>query len=229
MERNKYGTCRKSSVARQDGGLSKPVADISMGRRFELEQSVTCEGAPAIPGSRAHDSKRWNRGPRLVALLVVMLGTGSALPGKPTRKATKKETTTAAAVQQGRDAESMADILTLRQRLAIMAGGTIAVVVTGYSLWRYLQISDELKQVSAEADLQQKRLAKLRSERDEKVGQLANKSEESARLKTENAQLRNERDRWQRAALEARALAAAKQYSVEELRKALGSDGGKDV
>lgn len=105
------------------------------------------------------------------------------------RKATKKETATAAAVQQGPDAESMEDIFTLRQRLAIMAGGTIAVVVTGYSLWRYRQISAELIQVKAEADLLQKRLSKLSSERDENVGQLASKSGENARLKTDNAQL----------------------------------------
>jgi len=165
----------------------------------------------------------------VAVLFVVMLGTCSALPGKPNRKATKKETTTAAAVQQGRDTESMEDIFTFRQRLAIMAAGTIAVVMTGYSLWRYQRISAELKQVSSEADLLQRRLAKLRGEHDKTLGQLASKSEENARLKAENAQLRSDRDRWQRAALEARALAAAKQYSVEDLRKALGSNGGKEA
>ena len=219
----------KSPVAIRDGGLSKPVANITMGRRFELKDYVNCERAPAIPGSRAHDSKRWNQWLWVPVLLVVMLGTCSALPGKPSRKATKKETTTAAAVQQGRDAESMEDIFTLRQRLAIMAAGAIAVVVTGYSLWRYERISAELKQVSDGADLLQRRLAKLRTERHENLGQLASQSEESARLKTENAQLRSEREYWQRAAQEARALAAAKQYSVEELRKALGNDAGKDA
>ena len=80
-------------------------------------------------------------------LFVVMLGTCSALPGKPIRKATKKETTTAAVVQQGRDAESIDDIFALRQRMAIMAAGAIAVLVTGYSLWRYQRISAELEQV----------------------------------------------------------------------------------
>jgi hypothetical protein len=102
-------------------------------------------------------------------------------------------------------------------------------VLTGYSLRRHQQISAELKLVSAEADLLQKRLVKLRSERDEKVGQIGSKSGENVRLKTENAQLRIDRDHWQRAAQEARALAAGKQYSVEELRKALGNDAGKDA
>ena len=165
----------------------------------------------------------------IAVLLFVMLGTCSALPGKPTRKATKKEAATTAAVQQGPDAETIEDNFTQRERLAIMAGATIAVVLTGYSLRRHQQISAELKLVSAEADLLQKRLVKLRSERDEKVGQIASKSGENVRLKTENAQLRIERDHWQRTAQEARALAAGKQYSVEELRKALGNDAGKDA
>ena len=132
-------------------------------------------------------------------------------------------------VQQERDAESMEDIFTLRQRLAIMAAGAIAVVVTGYSLWRHLQISAELEQVSAGADLLQRKLAKLSGEHDKNLGQLASQGEENAWLKAENTKLRSERDHWQRAAQEARALAAAKQYSVEELRKILGSDGGKDA
>jgi FtsZ-binding cell division protein ZapB len=123
----------------------------------------------------------------------------------------------------------MEDIFTLRQRLAIMAAGAIGVLVTGYSLWRYRRISAELEQVSAGADLLQRKLAKLRGEHDKNLGQLASQSGENARLKTENAKLRSERDHWQRAAQEARALAAAKQYSVEDLRKALGSDGGKDA
>jgi chromosome segregation ATPase len=110
-----------------------------------------------------------------------------------------------------------------------MADGAIAVLVTGYSLWRYQRISAELEQVSAGADLLQRKLAKLRSEHDKDLGQLASRSGENARLKTENAKLISERDHWQRAAQEARALAAAKQYSVEDLRKALGSDGGKDA
>ena len=165
----------------------------------------------------------------IAVLLFVMLGTCSALPGKPTRKATKKEAATTAAVQRGPDAETIEDNFTQRERLAIMAGATIAVVLTGYSLRRHQQISAELKLVSAEADLLQKRLVKLRSERDEKVGQIGSKSGENVRLKTENAQLRIDRDHWQRAAQEARALAAGKQYSVEELRKALGNDAGKDA
>ena len=205
------------------------MANITMGQCFELKDDVNCERAPAIPGSRAYESKRWNQWLRLAVLLVVMLGTCSALPGKPTRKATKKETTTAAAVQQGRDAESMEDIFTLRQRLAIMAAGAIAVVVTGYCSYGGTNESrGELNQVSAGADLLQRRLATLRNERDENLGQLASQSGENARLKSENAKLRSERDHWQRAAQEARAQAAAKQYSVEDLRKALGSDAGKE-
>jgi hypothetical protein len=209
--------------------LSKPAANSTTARCSELKDDVTCERAPNVPGARACDSRRWNQWLGVVVLLVVMLGTCSALPGKPTRKATKKETTTAAAVQQERDAESMEDIFTLRQRLAIMAAGAIAVLVTGYSLWRYQRISAELGQVSAGADQLQRKFAKLRGEHDKTLGQLASQSGENARLKTENAKLRSERDHWQRAAQEARALAAAKQYSVEDLRKALGSDGGKDA
>ena len=185
--------------------------------------------ASAEPESAMMGCATMEQGPLVAVLLVVMLGTCSALPGKPTRKATKKETTTAAVVQQGRDAESMEDIFTLRQRLAIMAAGAIAVLITGYSLWRYQRISVALEQVSAGADLLQRKLAKLRGEHDKNLGQLASQSGENARLKTENAKLRSERDHWQRAAQEARALAAAKQYSVEDLRKALGSDGGKDA
>jgi len=165
----------------------------------------------------------------VAVLLVVMLGTCSALPGKPIRKAIKREPATTAAVQQGPDAESMENLFTVRERLAMAAGMTIAVMAIVWALWRYRQISRELKQVSAEADLLQRRVAKLRNEHDEKVGQLASKSGENARLKTENAQLRSERDHWQRAAQEARALAAEKQYSVDELRKALVSDVRKDA
>ena len=211
-----------------DGDLSKPATNITMEGCSELKDDVNYRRALAIPGAPAYDSKRWNRGLRVAVLLVVMLGTCSALPAKPTRKSIKKETTTAAAVQQGRDSESMEDIFTVRERLAIAAGMTIAVMAIVWALWRYRQIRRELKQVSAEANLLQRRVAKLRNEHDEKVGQLASKSGENARLRTENAQLRSERDHWQRAAQEARAQAAAKQYSVEDLRKALGSDAGKD-
>ena len=200
-----------------------------MGRCLELKDSATRERTLEIPGSRAYDGKRWNQGPRSAVLLVVMLGTCIALPGKPTRKATKKETTTAAAMQQERDAESMEDLFILRQRLAIMAAGTIAVLVTGYSLWRYHRISAELEQVSAGADVLQRKLAILSREHDKDRAQLARQAGENVRLKAENTELRNERDHWQRTAQEARALAAAKQYSVEDLRKALGSDGGKDA
>jgi len=185
--------------------------------------------AHASPGARAYDSKRWSKWPGVAVLFVVMLGTCSALPGKPNRKATKKETTTAAAVQQGRDTESMEDIFTFRQRLAIMAAGAIAVLVTGYSLWRYQRTSAELEQVSAGADVLQRKLAKLSSERDKDRAQLARQAGENVRLKAENTKLRIERDHWQRTAQEARALAAAKQYSVEDLRKALGSNGGKEA
>jgi FtsZ-binding cell division protein ZapB len=221
-------THAKSPVASRDGDLSKPATNITMEGCSELKDDVNCRRAVAIPGAPAYDSKRWNRGLRLAVLLLVMLGTCSALPAKPTRKSTKKETTTATAVQQGRGSESMEDVFTLRQRLAIMAGGAIAVMVTGYSLLRYHRISAELKQVTAGTDLLQKRLARLRGERDENLGQLASQSGENARLKSENAKLRSERDHWQRAAQEARAQAAAKQYSVDDLRKALGRDAGKD-
>ena len=222
-------SCRKSLVARRNGDLSKPAANSTTGRCFEFKDDVNCEKAPTLPRASAYDSKRWSQWPGVAVLLVVMLGTCSALPGKPTRKATKQETPSAAAVQQERDAESMEDIFTLRQRLAIMAAGAIAVLITGYSLWRYQRISVELEQVSAGADLLQRKLAKLRGEYDKNLGQLASQSGENARLKSENAKLRSERDHWLRAAQEARALAAAKQYSVEDLRKALGSDGGKDA
>jgi len=224
-----FNDCEYNRRARFVVDLFKPAADRAMSRYFELKDEVNCERAQTISGACAYDSNRSSQWLGVAVLLVVMLGTCSALPGKPTRKTTKKETTTAVAMQQERDAESIEDIFTLRQRLAIMAAGTIAVVMTGYSLWRYQRISAELKQVSSEADLLQRRLAKLRGEHDKTLGQLASKSEENARLKAENAQLRSDRDRWQRAALEARALAAAKQYSVEDLRKLLGSDGGKDV
>ena len=75
----------------------------------------------------------------------------------------------------------------------------------------------------------QRKLAKLSNEHDKDLGLLARQGGENVRLKAENAKLRSERDHWQRAAQEARALAAAKQYSVEDLQKALGSDGGKDA
>src|SRR5664279_6182014 len=119
-------------------------------------------------------------------------------------------------------------MFTVRERLAMAAGMTIAVLAIICVVRRYRQMRRELKQVSAEADLLQKRVATLRYERDEKVGQLAGKSGENARLRTENAQLSSERDHWQRAAREARALAAEKQYSVDELRRALASDVRKD-
>jgi len=189
---------------------------------------VGWERALEIPWSRTSGSKRWDRVPRVAVLLVVLLGTCSALPDKPIRRAIKREPATSAAVQQGPDGESMEDMFTVRERLAMAAGMTIAVMVIGCALWRYRQIRRELKQVSAEADLLQRRVAKLRNEHDEKVGQLASKSGENARLRTENAQLISERDHWQRTAREARALAAEKQYSVDELRKALVSDGPKD-
>ena len=223
-----FDDCEVNRPVRCVVGLSKPAANRTTSRCFELKDDVTCERAPTIPGARAYDSNRCSQWPGVAVLLVVMLGTCSALPAKPTRKSTKKETTTATAVQQGRGSESMEDVFTLRQRLAIMAGGAIAVMVTGYSLLRYHRISAELKQVTAGTDLLQKRLAKLRGERDENLGQLASQSGENARLKSENAKLRSERDHWQRAAQEARAQAAAKHYSVDDLRKALGSDAGKD-
>jgi hypothetical protein len=224
-----FNDCELTRQIRRGVGLSKPAANRTTARCFELKNDVNCEKAPTLPGASAYDSQRWSQWLGVAVLLVVMLGTCSALPGKPTRKATKKETPPAAAVQQGRDAESMEDIFTLRQRMAIMAAGAIAVLVTGYSLWRYRRISAELEQVSAGADLLQRKLAKLRGEDDKNLGQLASKSEENARLKAENATLMRERNHWQLAAQEARALAAAKQYSVEDLRKALGSDGGKDA
>ena len=228
MERNNSDSYRKSSVASREGGLGKVTATITKGRCFELEDSVHCERTLEIPWSRTSGSKRWDRVPRVAVLLVVMLGTCSALPDKPVRRAIKREPATTAAVQQGPDAESMEDMFTVRERLAMAAGMTIAVMAIGCALWRYRQIRRELKQVSAEADLLQRRVAKLRNEHDEKVGQLASKSGENARLRTESAQLRSERDHWQRAAREARALAAEKQYSVDELRRALVSDVRKD-
>ena len=220
--------CEFNQQARFVVELFKPAADRAMSRYFELKDEVNCERAKAIPGACAYDSSRSSQWLGVAVLLVVMLGTCSALPGKPTRKATKKETTTAVAMQQERDAESVEDLFTLRQRLTIMAAGAIAVLVTGYSLWRYQRISAELEQVSAEADVLQRKLAKLSSEHDKDSAQLARQAGENVRLKAENTKLRNERDHWQRTAQEARALAAAKQYSVEDLRKALGSDGGKE-
>ena len=228
MGRNNSDSCRKSSVASRQGRLGKVTATITKGRCFELEDRVRWERALEIPWSRTSGSKRWDRVPRVAVLLVVMLGTCSALPGKPIRRAIKREPATTAAVQQGPDAESMENLFTVRERLAMAAGMTIAVTAIVWALWRYRQIRRELKQVSAEANLLQRRVAKLRNEHDEKVGQLASKSGENARLRTENAQLSSERDHWQRAAREARALAAEKQYSVDELRKALVSDVRKD-
>ena len=108
-------SCRKSLVASRDGDVSKPAANITMGRCFELKDDVNCRRAPTILGARAYDRKRWNRGPRVAVLLVVMLGTCSALPGKPTRKATEKEAATKAAVQQGPDAETIEDNFTQRE------------------------------------------------------------------------------------------------------------------
>ena len=209
--------------------LFKPAADRAMSRYFELKDEVNCERAQTIPGACAYASNRSSQWLGVAVLLVVMLGTCSALPEKPTRKTTKKETTTAVTMQQERDAGSVEDLLTLRQRLTIMAAGAIAVLVTGYSLLRYQRISAELEQVSAEAEVLQRKLAKLSSERDKDRAQLAGQAGENVRLKAENTKLRNERDHWQRTAQEARALAAAKQYSVEDLRKALGSNGGKEV
>src|ERR1035438_7307543 len=86
MERNNSDPCLKSSVANREGILGKITATISMGQCFELKDSATRETAIEIPASRAYDSKRWNQGPRSAVLLVVMLGTCIALPGKPTRK-----------------------------------------------------------------------------------------------------------------------------------------------
>ena len=209
--------------------LCKSAADRAMSRYFELKDEVNRERAQTIPGARAYDSNRSSQWLGAAVLLVVMLGTCSALPGKPTRNTTKKETTTAVAMQQERDAGPLGDLVTLRQRLTIMAAGAIAVLVTGYSLWRYQRISAELEQVSAGADVLQRKLVKLSSERDKDRAQLARQAGENVRLKAEYTKLRNERDHWQRTAQEARALAAAKQYSVEDLRKALGSDGGKEA
>ena len=87
MERNNSDSCRKSSVASQEGGLGKVTATITKGRCFELEDSVGCERALEIPWSRTSGSKRWDRVPRVAVLLVVMLGTCSALPDKPIRRA----------------------------------------------------------------------------------------------------------------------------------------------
>jgi hypothetical protein len=229
MERNYSDTYRKSSVPSQDRGIGMFTSAMMMGRCFESEHRVTCEILPEIRGSRAYHSRARNQVSRVAVLLVVMLGTCSALPGKPTRKMTKKETTTAVAMQQERDAGPVEDLFMLCQRLTIMAAGAIAVLVTGYSLWRYQRISAELEQVSAEADVLQRKLAKLSSEHDRDRAQLARQAGENVRLKAEYTKLRNERDHWQRTAQEARALAAAKQYSVEDLRKALGSDGGKEA
>ena len=44
-------------------------------------------------------------------------------------------------MQQGPDAESMEDMFTVRERLAMAAGMTIAVVAIGCALWRYRQIA----------------------------------------------------------------------------------------
>ncbi|HVO60808.1 MAG TPA: hypothetical protein VMT53_07725 [Terriglobales bacterium] len=197
--------------------------------RCELKDDVNCERGPTPPGARSYHGNRCSQWLGVAVLLVVMLGTCSALPGQPTRKTTNKETTTAVAKQQERDAGSVEDIFTLRQRLTIMAAGAIAVLVTGYSLWRYQRISAELEQVSAGADVLQRKLSKLSSEHDKDRAQLARQAGENVRLKAENTKLRNERDQWQRTAQEARALAAAKQYSVEDLRKALGSNGEKEA
>ena len=224
-----FNDCEYNRRARFVVDLFKPAADRAMSRYFELKDEVNCERAQTISGACAYDSNRSSQWLGVAVLLVVMLGTCSALPGKPTRKTTKKETTTAVAMQQERDAGPMEDLFMLRQRLAIMTAGAIAVLVTGYSLWRYQRISAELEQVSAGADVLQRKLAKLGSERDKDRAQLARQAGENVRLKAENTKLRIERDHWQRTAQEARALAAAKQYSVEDLRKALGSNGGKEA
>jgi hypothetical protein len=223
-----FNDCELNRQVRFVVDLCKSAANRTMSR-CELKDEVNCERAPTIPGACAYDSNRSSQWLGVAVLLVVMLGTCSALPGKPTRKTTKKETTTAVAMQRERDAGSVEDLFMLRQRLTIMAAGAIAVLVTGYSLWRYQRISAELEQVSAGADLLQRKLAKLSSEHDKDRAQLARQAGENVRLKAENTKLRNERDHWQRTAQEARALAAAKQYSVEDLRKALGSDCGKEA
>ena len=223
-----FNDCEFSRLARFVVDSFKPAADRAMSRCFELKDEVNCERVPTIPVACAYDGNRCSQWLGVAVLLVVMLGTCSALPEKPTRKTTKKETTTAVTMQQERDAGPMEDLFTLRQRLTIMAAGAIAVLGTGYSLWRYQRISAELEQVSAEAEVLQRKLAKLSSERDKDRAQLARQAGENVRLKAENTKLRIERDHWQRTAQEARALAAAKQYSVEDLRKALGSNGGKE-
>jgi len=230
MERNNSDPGRKSLVASREGSLGKATAAITMGQCLELKESATRERALEIPGPRAYERKWQNQRPRLAlaVLLAVLLGTCSALPGKPIEKAIKRKPAITATLQQGPDGESMEDIFTVRERLAMAAGMTIAVMAIICAVRRYRQIRRELKQVSAEADLLQKRVATLRNERNENLGQLASQSGENARLKSENAKLRSERDHWQRAAQEARAQAAAKQYSVEDLRKALGSDAGKE-
>ena len=229
MERNTSDPGRKSLVASREGSLGKATATIMLGQCLELKESATRERALEIPGARAYERKWRNQRPRLAVLLAVLLGTCSALPGKPIEKAIKRKPAITATLQQGPDGESMEDNFMVRERLAMAAGMTIAVMAIICAVRRYRQIRRELKQVTAEADLLQKRVATLRNERDEKVGQLASKSGENARLRTENAQLRSERDHWQRAAREARALAAEKQYSVDELRKALMSDVRKDA
>ena len=236
MDRNNSDPGQKSLVASREGSLGEATAAITMGQCLELKESATRERALEIPGPRAYERK-WRAGrqkkaqrqrPRLAVLLAVLLGTCSALPGKPIEKAIKRKPAITATLQQSPDGESMEDIFTVRERLAMAAGMTIAVMAIICAVRRYRQIRRELKQVSAEANLLQRRVAKLRNEHDEKMGQLASKSGENARLRTENAQLSSERDHWQRAAQEARAQAAAKQYSVEDLRKALGSDAEKD-
>jgi regulator of replication initiation timing len=220
--------CKLNRQVRFVVDLCKAAANRTMSR-CELKNDVNCDRAPTILGARAYDGNRCSQRLGVAVLLVVMLGTCSALPGKPTGKTTKKETTTAVAMQQERDAGPMEDLFMFRQRLTIMAAGAIAVLVTGYSLWRHQRIAVELEQVSAGADVLQRRLAKLSSERDKDRAQLARQAGENVRLKAENTKLRNERDQWQRTAQEARALAAVKQYSVEDLRKALGSNSEKEA
>src|SRR6516225_9770596 len=165
MERNNADPGRKSSVTSRESSLGEAKATITMGRCFELKESTTSERALGIRGSCAYESKRWNQRSRLVALLVVMLGTCSALPGKPIEKVIKRKPAITATMQQAPNAESMENIFTVRERLAMAAGMTIAVMAIICAVRRYRQIRRELKQASAEAHLLQTRVATLRNER----------------------------------------------------------------
>ncbi len=86
MERNNSDPWEKRSVVSREGSLGKPTATIMLGRRFELKDNATRERALEIPGACAHERKWRSQRPWLAVLLVVLLGTCSALPGKPIEK-----------------------------------------------------------------------------------------------------------------------------------------------